>query len=60
LVGALEQGKVEVVPLVLQCLFFENEEFAYKVIARGGWRLMTKGLQLIGRGGRRTMTKRLQ
>jgi hypothetical protein len=47
LVGALEQGKVAVVPLVLQCLFFENEEFACKVIARGGWRMMTKGMQLM-------------
>ncbi len=56
-VGALEQGNVGVVPLVLQCLFFENEEFAYKVIARGGWRMLTKGLQLIGRGGRRLMTQ---
>ncbi len=53
LVDALEQGKITVVPLVLQCLFFENEEFAYKVIARGGWRMMTKALQLITRGRRR-------
>jgi len=45
LVGALEQGKIAVIPLVLQCLFFENEEFAYKVFARGGWRMMTKALQ---------------
>jgi len=47
LVGALERGKVAIVPLVLRCLFFENEEFAYKVIAQGGWRMMTKGLQLM-------------
>ncbi len=53
LVDALEQGKITIVPLVLQCLFFENEEFAYKVIARGGWRLMTKALQLIARGRRK-------
>ncbi|CAK9877270.1 unnamed protein product [Sphagnum jensenii] len=46
LVGALEQGKIAVIPLVLQCLFFENEEFAYKVFARGGWRMMTKAFQL--------------
>jgi hypothetical protein len=59
LVGALEQGKIVVVPLVLQCLFFENEEFAYKVIAQGGWRMMTKGLQLIARGERKVMTKGL-
>jgi hypothetical protein len=51
LVGALEQGKVAIVPLVLQCLFFENEEFAYKVIAQGGWRMMTKGLQLMSPQG---------
>ncbi len=53
LVDALEQGKRTVVPLVFQCLFFENEEFAYKVIARGGWRMMTKGLQLIAQGRRK-------
>jgi len=47
LVGALERGKVAIVRLVLRCLFFENEEFAYKVIAQGGWRMMTKGLQLM-------------
>jgi len=47
LVGALQQGEIVVVPLVLQCLFFGNEKFACKVIARGGWRMMTKGLQLL-------------
>ncbi len=47
LVDALKREKVALVPLVLQCLFFENEEFAYKVIARGGWRMMAKGMQLM-------------
>jgi hypothetical protein len=47
LVRAFEQRKVGIVPLVFQCLFFKNEEFAYKVIARGGWRMMTKALQLM-------------
>jgi len=51
LVGALERRKLAVVPLVLQCLFFENEEFAYKVIARGGWRMITKGMQLMSSCG---------
>ncbi|KAH8963236.1 hypothetical protein BDL97_05G142700 [Sphagnum fallax] len=60
LVDALEQGKITVVPLVLQCLFFENEEFAYKVITRGGWRMMIKGLQLIARGRQTSMLKKLQ
>ncbi|KAH8963222.1 hypothetical protein BDL97_05G141400 [Sphagnum fallax] len=60
LVNALEQGKITNVPLVLQCLFFENEEFAYKVIAQGGWRMMTKGLQLIARGRQRPMIDGLQ
>jgi hypothetical protein len=60
LVNALEQGKITNVPLVLQCLFFENEEFAYKVIARGGWRMMTKGLQLIARGRQTPMAHGLQ
>ncbi|KAH8963228.1 hypothetical protein BDL97_05G142000 [Sphagnum fallax] len=46
LVGALEQGKIVFVPLVLQCLFFQNEEFAYKVFARGGWKMMTKMMRL--------------
>jgi len=53
LVDALERGKITIVPLVFQCLFFENEEFAYKVIARRGWKMMTKALQLIARGRRR-------
>jgi hypothetical protein len=47
LVGALKQGKVEIIPVVLQRLFFENEEFAHKVITRGGWKMITKGLQLM-------------
>jgi DNA-binding ferritin-like protein (Dps family) len=47
LVGALERRKIDVVPPVLKCLFFENEKFAYKVIARGGWRMITKGMQLM-------------
>ncbi|CAK9877273.1 unnamed protein product [Sphagnum jensenii] len=51
LVGALEQRKVVVVPPILQCLFFENEEFAYKVIARGGWRMITKGMQIMSSCG---------
>ncbi len=51
LVGALERRKVAVVPPILQCLFFENEEFAYKVIARGGWRMITKGMQLMSSCG---------
>ncbi|CAM6002457.1 unnamed protein product [Sphagnum balticum] len=51
LVGALERRKVAIVPPILQCLFFENEEFAYKVIARGGWRMITIGMQLISSCG---------
>ncbi|CAM6076324.1 unnamed protein product [Sphagnum tenellum] len=51
LVGALERRKVAVVPPILQCLFFENEEFANKVIARGGWRMITKGMQLMSSCG---------
>jgi hypothetical protein len=51
LVGALERWEVAIVPHVLQCLFFENEEFAYKVIARGGWRMITKGMELMSSCG---------
>jgi hypothetical protein len=47
LVGALKQGKIAIAPLVLQCLFFENEVFAHKVFERGGWKMIRKGLQLI-------------
>jgi len=46
LVGALKQGKIAIAPLVLQCLFFENEVFAHQVFERAGWKMITKGLQL--------------
>jgi hypothetical protein len=46
LIHALQKGeKSENVPLASQCLVYEHEDFARRLIAEGGWKMMVKGMQ---------------
>ncbi len=46
LIHALQKGEEsENVPLALQCLVYEHEDFAHRLIAEGGWKMMVKGMQ---------------